>query len=85
MSLQPQEQKSPTLTGGLLESETEPHELSAEFVFHCHSVQYSGLLVTFPTLGFLHIQLPLWELLPSWAPAVLGLLAGAMPRLSQPG
>ena len=27
----------PTVTRGLLESETEPHELSAEFVFCCPS------------------------------------------------
>ena len=30
--------------------------------------------VTSPALDLLHVQLPLWELSPSWAPAVLGLL-----------
>ena len=33
MSFEPRERGHPTLTGGLLESETEPRELSAEFVF----------------------------------------------------
>ena len=37
MSLRPQERGPPTLTRGLLESETEPRELSAEFVFPCPS------------------------------------------------
>ena len=31
------------------------------------------LLVTSTVLGFLHVQLPLQEILPSWASAVLGL------------
>ena len=60
-------------------------ELSAEFVFCCPSFQHAGLLVTSPALGFLRVLLPRWELSPSWAPAVLGLLAGAEPRLFQPG
>ena len=78
MSLQSLERGSPTFTGGLLESETELRELLAEFVFCCPDSQHTGLLVTFPELGFLHLQLPLQELSPSWAPAVLGLLfAGA--------
>lgn len=47
----------PTLTGGLLEFETELHELSAEFVISCPSFQHIGL-VTSPTLGFLRVQLP---------------------------
>lgn len=47
----------PTLTGGLLESETELHELSAEFVISCPSFQHIGL-VTSPALGFLRVQLP---------------------------
>ena len=69
-----------------MESETEPRELPAEFIFRCPSFQHAGLLVTSPALGFLHVQLPLWELLLRWAPAVLGLLlVGAMPRLFQPG
>ena len=64
--------------GGLLESVTETCELLAEFVFCCPGFQHAGLLVTFPELGFLHIQLPLQELSLSWAPALLGLLlAGA--------
>lgn len=76
----------PTLTGALLESEREPRELSAEFVFHCFSSQHSGLPVTSPLLGFLRVQLPLWELSLSWACAELGVfLAGTMPRLFQPG
>ena len=69
MSFQPEEQGPPTLTGGLLESETEPCELSAELIFRCPSFQHTGLLVTAPALGFLHIHLP-----QSGAPAVLGLL-----------
>ena len=86
MSLQPSERGPPTLTGGLLESGTELRELSAEFVFHCPSFQHDGLLVTSPALGFLHVPLLPWQLLPSWAPAVLGLLlAVATPRLFQPG
>ena len=69
-----------------MESETEPRELPAEFIFRCPSFQHAGLLVTSPALGFLHVQLPLWELLLSWVPAVLGLLfAGAAQRLFQPG
>ena len=60
--------------------------MSFEFVFHCPGFQHAGLLVTSPALGFLHVQLPLWELLLSWAPAVLGLLlVGAPVRLFQPG
>ena len=51
-----------TLTGGLLESEAEPRELSAEFVFHCPGFQHGGLLVISPALGFVHFLLPLWEL-----------------------
>ena len=69
MSFEPQERGHPTLTGGLLESETELRELSAEFVF---AVPVSRtLLVTSPALGFLRVQLPPWELSPSWAPAML--------------
>ena len=86
MSLQPYKQGPSTLTGSLLESETELHELSAEFFFHCPSFQHDGLLVISPALGFLHVPLLPWQLLPSWAPAVLGLLlAVATPRLFQPG
>ena len=78
--------RPPTLTGGLLESETESHELSAEVVFRCPSFQYSGLLVTSLVLGFLCILLLPWELSLSWAPAVLGLLlAQTAPRSFQPG
>ena len=78
MSFQPQERGLPTLTGGLLECETELCELSAEFAFLCPGFQHAGLLVTSPALGFLCVQLPLRELLWSWSPAVLGLLlAGA--------
>ena len=64
------------LTGGLLESETEPRELSAEFIFCCLGFQHAGLLVTFPALDFLLGQLPPWELSLNWAPAVLGLHLG---------
>ena len=68
-----------------MESETEPHELSAELFFHCPGFQHYGLLVTSPELSFLRVPLLVWELSQSWAPAVLGLLlAGAMPRLLQP-
>ena len=49
------------------------HELSAELVFHCPSFQHPGLLVTSAALSFPCIQLLPQELLPSWAPAVLGL------------
>ena len=41
--------QSTTLTGGLLESETEPHELSAEFVYRCPGFQHDG---PSPALGF---------------------------------
>ena len=59
-----------------LESETEPCELSA-VCFCCPGFQHSGIFVPSPALGFLRVQLPLYELLPSWASAVLGLrLAG---------
>ena len=74
MSFQPQERGLPTLTGGLLECETELCELSAEFAFPCPGFQHTGLLVTSPALGFLRVQLPPWEILRSWSPAVLGLL-----------
>ena len=48
--------------------------------------QHTGLLIAHPVLGVLPVPLPLWELLLSWVPAVLGLLfAGAMQRLFQPG
>ena len=53
MSLQPQERGLPTLTGGLLESEAELHELSADFIFLCPGFQHDGLLVTSLALGFL--------------------------------
>ena len=67
-----------------MESESEPRELSAEFVFHCFSFQHAVLLVTSPVLGFFHVQLPPQELSPIWAPAVLGfLLVGATLRLFQ--
>ena len=86
MSFQPQERGPPTLAGGLLESETELRELSAQFIFHCPSFQHAGLLVIFAALGFLHVQLPRQELSLSWASAVFFLrLAGAKPRLYQPG
>ena len=58
------------MTGGLLESETEPCELSAEFAFHCPGFQQDE---TFPVLGFLHVLLLPRELSLSWAPALLGL------------
>ena len=58
------------MTGGLLESETEPHELSAEFTFRCPGLQHAG---PSRVLGFLHVLLLLWELSLSWAPALLGL------------
>jgi len=75
-----------TLTRGLLESETELREFSAKFVFCCPGFQHSGLLVTWTVLGFHCVQLPQHELWLSWASTVLGLcLAGAEPRLLQPG
>ena len=52
MSLQPEEQGPLTLTGGLLESETEPCELFAEFIFHCPGFQHDG---PSPPLGFLRV------------------------------
>ena len=48
MSFEPGERGHPTLTGGLLESEIEPYELSAEFVF---AVPVSSML------GFLSLPL----------------------------
>ena len=54
--------------------------------FCCPIFQHAGLLVTSPKLDFLCIQLPPWELSPSWASTVLRLcLAGVKPRLFQPG
>jgi len=44
------------------------------FCWVCFSLpqcQHTGLLVTSPALSFLHVQLPPWELLPSWASGVL--------------
>ena len=49
----------PILTGGFLESEAEPHELSAEFVFRCPGFQHDG---PSSALGFLRVQLLLQEL-----------------------
>ena len=40
-----------------MESETEPHELSAEFIFCCPGFQHDGPLVTSLVLGFLHVPL----------------------------
>ena len=57
MSLQQQERGPPTLTRGLLESEAEPRELPAEFVFHCPGLQQDGPLGTSLALGFLHFLL----------------------------
>ena len=86
MSLQPSERGPPTLTGGLLESETELCELSAEFIFRCPSFQHDGPLVSSLELRFLHALLLLWEISLIWAPAVVGLhLAGAARRFFQPG
>ena len=48
-----------TFTGGLLGSETGPHELSAEFVFCCHGFQHDG---PSPAQDFLHVPPLLWEL-----------------------
>ena len=79
------ERGPPTVTGGLLESETELHELTAEFVFRCPGFQHAGLLVSSLVLRFLRVQLPPRQLLLSWAPTVLGLLVGPKPRLFQPG
>ena len=62
MSLQSLERGSPTFTGGLLESETELRELSAESIFHSPGFQHDGPLVTSSALGFLHAPLLLWEL-----------------------
>ena len=51
MSFQPSEQGPPTLTRGLLESETEPCELSAKFVF---AVRFPARWASwhFPSAGF---------------------------------
>ena len=86
MSFHPYKQGPSTLTGGLLESETEPHELDAKFVTAVLVSGMLGFLSTFTELDFLCIQLPLRELSPSWASAVLGLcLVWVKPRLFQPG
>ena len=61
--------QSTTLTGGLLESETGPHELSAEFVYRCPGFQHDG---PSPALGFVAFASSVGASL-SWAPAVLGL------------
>ena len=56
------------------------------FLLSMLGFQRAGLLVTSPALGFLRIELSPWELLPSWASAVLGFrLVGAKLRLFQPG
>ena len=68
------------LNGGLLKSETELHEPSAEFCFYCPCLQHAGLLVTSNALRCLCIQLPLHQLSPSWASSVLG---SALQRPSQ--
>ena len=73
MSLQQQERGPPTLTGGLLESETELHELSAEFLSYCPSFQHDGLLVTSPAPGVLRVWLLPWEL--SLSPFLLCLVS----------
>ena len=88
MSFEPQERGHPTLTGGLLESETELRELSAEFVFAVPvstMLGFLSLFVTSPALGFLHVQLPWLELLQSLSSAVLGFcLTRAELRLLNP-
>ena len=71
---------SRTLTGGLLESETGPRELSAEFVFRCPGFQHDGpspALVSSPSDSSAGALL-------SWAPAVLGLFHAEVvsPRLN---
>ena len=58
-----------TLTGGLLESETGPRELSAEFVVRCPGFQYDG---PSPALGFFPSASSAGASL-GWAPVVLGL------------
>ena len=62
-----------SLTRGLLESEVELHELSAEFVFCCPGLQHDGPLGTSLALGFLCFLLQPREVSLNWAPAVLGL------------
>ena len=56
------------LTRGLLESETRPRELSAEFVFRCPGFQHDGPLcwASSPSASSVGASL-------SWAPVVLGL------------
>ena len=73
MSLRPQERGPPTSTRGLLESETEPRELSASSFF---PVPAGWASCHFPCAGFsLHSASTEGDIL-SWAPALLGLLAG---------
>ena len=79
MSFQPQERGPPTLTGGLLESEAELRELSAEFVFRCPGFQHDGPS-TAP--GFLRVLLLLRDL--RWVGLLLRLASSAW-RLFQPG
>ena len=57
------------LTGGLLESETGPRELSVEFVFRCPGFQHDG---PSPALGFFASASSPGASL-SWAPVVLDL------------
>ena len=86
MSFQAYERGPPTLTGDILESETDLCELSTEFVFAVPVSSTLGFLSLPLWLGFLCVQLPPWELSPGWASAVFGLcLAGAKLRLFQPG
>ena len=84
MTFQPYEQGPPTLTRSLLQSETEPSELSAEFAFAVPVSSTLGFLSLPPVLGFLGTPLPPQEL--NWASAVLGLhLAGTELSLLQLG
>ena len=78
MSFEPQQRGHPTLTGGLLESEIEPYELSAEFVF---AVPVSSVLsfLSFPlhwisfAFSFHHMSFRQVGLLLCLVSALLGL------------
>ena len=85
MSFQPQEQRLPTLTRGLLECETAVWAFCwVRFSLSWFSARWASC--HFPCTGFSLRSASTWELLLSWASAVLGFcLMGAELRLFQPG
>ena len=71
-----------TLTRGHLDSEAEPHELTAEFVCCCPGFRHDGPFITSLGLGFLHVLLQPWEFCQV---GLLLCLASSEQSLFQPG